>query len=77
MEEGSFLRAFETKRYIKKYLKMPCERDGLSEKESVTGFISWTQRTLIFYVWGPSGNLVMGQGCPELISDYGARKVCL
>jgi len=30
MEGRSFLRAFETKRYIKRYLQMPCKRVSLS-----------------------------------------------
>jgi len=36
-----------------------------------------TQRTLRFYVWGPSGTLAKEQGPPELISDYGAQRTCL
>jgi len=47
------------------------------EKESISGFLSWTQRTLRFSVWRPSGTLVKGQGSPELISDYGAQRTCL
>ena len=39
----------------------------------MSGFLSWTQRTLRFYVLGPSGTLVKGQGSPEPISDYGAQ----
>jgi hypothetical protein len=30
MEGRSFLRAFEIKRYIKRYLKMPCKQVSLS-----------------------------------------------
>ena len=26
---------------------------------------------------GPSGTLVKGQGCPQLISDYGVKRACL
>jgi hypothetical protein len=29
MEERSFLRAFEIKRYIKRYVKIPCKRVSL------------------------------------------------
>jgi hypothetical protein len=46
-------------------------------KDSISGFLSWTQRTLRFYVWGPSGTLVKGQGSFELISDYGAQRARL
>jgi len=45
----------------------------LRENESISGFLSWTQRILRFYVWRPSGTLVEGQGSPELISDCGAQ----
>jgi len=67
MEGRSFRRAFEIKRYIKRYVKMPCKRvsvsiraplgnlkgDSLSgtflrEKDSISGFLSWTQRILRF-----------------------------
>ena len=65
MEGRSFLRAFEIKRYIKRYVKMPCKRvspcrprwgtwtglpcrNVLREKESISGFLSWIQRTLRF-----------------------------
>jgi len=95
MEGCSFLRAFEIKRYIKRYVKMPYKRVSLStgallgnldgtsllglfeEKESLCGFLSWTQWTLRFSVWGPSGTLVKGQGSPELLSDCGAKTACL
>jgi len=49
----------------------------LREKNSISGLFSWTQRTLRFEVWGPSGTLVKGQGSPELISDYGAQRARL
>jgi hypothetical protein len=52
-------------------------RDVLREKESISGFLSWTQRTLCFYVWGPSGILLERQGSPELVSDYGAQRAHL
>jgi len=66
MEGHSFLRDFQIKRYIKRYINMPCKRvslpigaplgtwigftcrDFLREKESISGFLSWTQRTLRF-----------------------------
>jgi hypothetical protein len=66
MEGRSFLRAFEIKRYIKKYVKMPCKQISLSigapmgnleaicllglleRKDSISGFLSWTQGTLRF-----------------------------
>ena len=48
----------------------------LREKDSISGFLSWTKRTLKFYVWGPSGTLVRGQGSPE-ISDHGAQRAGL
>jgi hypothetical protein len=66
VEGRSFLRVFEIKGYIKRYVKMPCKRvfspqgpnlgtwrgfacrDFLREKESTSGFLSWTQRTLRF-----------------------------
>ena len=48
----------------------------LRDKKSISGFLSWTQRTLRFQVWGPSGTLV-GQGSPELISDYGVQRARL
>jgi hypothetical protein len=44
----------------------------LREKNSISGFLSWAQKTLTFYFWGPSGILIKGQGSAELISDYGA-----
>jgi hypothetical protein len=47
------------------------------EKDSIYGFLSRTQRTLRFYVWGSSGTLVKQQGSPELISDYGTQRACL
>jgi len=65
-EGCSFLRAFEIKRYIKRYVKMPCKQvslstgpgwgtwrefacqDFLREKESISEFLSWTQRTFRF-----------------------------
>jgi len=47
------------------------------EKESISGFLYWTQRNLRFSVWGPSGTLVKRQDSPELISDYGAQRACL
>ena len=50
---------------------------GLFEKKSMPGFFCWTLRTLRFYVWGPYGTLVKGQGSPELISDYGAQRTRL
>jgi len=46
----------------------------MREKDSNSGFISWTQRTLRFLIWVPSGTLVKGQGFAELISDYGAQR---
>jgi len=49
----------------------------LREKDSISGFLSWTQRTLIFWVWEPSETLVKGQGSLELISDYGAQRTPL
>ena len=49
----------------------------LREKDSISGFLSWTQRTLRHEVWGPTGPLVKGQGSPELISDYGAQRTRL
>ena len=39
----------------------------MRERKSIFGFISWTQRTLRFLVWGPSGNLVKERCSPELI----------
>jgi hypothetical protein len=36
--------------------------------------LSWIQRILRVYVWGPSRNSAKEQGSPELISDYGAQK---
>jgi len=67
MEGCSFLRAFEIKRYIKRYVKKcPVSRylypegscwgtlrgfaswDFLGEKESISGFLSWTHRTFRF-----------------------------
>ena len=33
-------------------------------KKSVSPFLCWTERTLRFQVWGPSGNLVKEQGIP-------------
>jgi hypothetical protein len=66
MEGHSFLRPFEIKRYIKRYVKMLCKWVSLSivaplgslericlpgvlrEKESISGFLSWTQRTSRF-----------------------------
>ena len=48
-------------------------RDFLRKKDSISRFLSWTQRLLRFYVWGPSGTLLKGQGCAELI-DYGAQR---
>jgi hypothetical protein len=63
MEGRSFLRAFEIKRYIKRYVKCPVSRyfspyrpqwgtwrgftcqDFLREKDSISGFLYWTQRT--------------------------------
>jgi hypothetical protein len=47
------------------------------EKDSIFRFLSWTQRTIRFYVWGPSGTLVKGRGSPEVISDYGTQKARL
>jgi len=41
----------------------------LREKESISGFLSWTWRPLRYQVWGPSGTLVKEQGSPELILD--------
>jgi hypothetical protein len=52
-------------------------QDFLREKDSISGFLSWTQRTLRFEVWGPSGTLVKVQGFPELISDYGPQRAGL
>ena len=49
-------------------------RDFLREKDSISGFLSRTQRTLRHEVWGPSGTLVKGQGSPELIPEYGAQR---
>jgi len=49
----------------------------LTEKDSKSGFLSSTQRTLRFQVWGPSGTLVNGQCSPELISGYGAQRAHL
>jgi len=46
----------------------------LKEKDSISGFLSWTRRPLRFQVWGPSGTLVKGQGPSELILDYGAQR---
>jgi hypothetical protein len=66
MEGHSFLRVFEIKQYIKRYVKMPYKWvslsvgallgnlegitcwDVLREKDSISGFLSWTQRTLRF-----------------------------
>jgi hypothetical protein len=47
------------------------------EKDSISEFLSWTRRTLRFYVWRPCGNLVKGQGYSELILDYGEQRPCL
>jgi hypothetical protein len=63
-EECSFLRAFEIKRCIKRYVKIPSislsigaplgNLDGIhilerfERKESISGFLSWTQRILRF-----------------------------
>jgi len=73
MEGRSFLRAFEIKRYIKRYVKMPCkwvsfsigaplgnlEGDrlpGLFERKGKCIWVPFlTQRTVKFYIWGPSG----------------------
>ena len=44
---------------------------------SISGVLSWTQRTLRFYVWGAIWNLVKEQGPTELISDYRAQRACL
>jgi hypothetical protein len=49
----------------------------LRQKDIIYGFLSWTHRTLRFLVWGPYGTLVMEQGSPELILDYGAQKALL
>ena len=49
-------------------------QDCLSEKDSIYEFLSWTERTLRYEIWGPSGILVKGQGSPELITDYGAQR---
>jgi hypothetical protein len=78
MEGRSFLRAFERyiKRYVKTWREFACQ-DFLRENESISGFLSWTQRTLRFYIWGPSGTLVKGQDSPELIPDYGAQRAHL
>jgi hypothetical protein len=65
IEGRSFLRAFEIKRYINRYVKIPCKQVSLSigapfgepggdllartfwiEKDNISGFLSWTQRTL-------------------------------
>ena len=80
-------------RYFKKdpgygHLSIPVEaplgnREGirlprlLTEKDSVSGFLSWTHRTLRFLVWGSSATLVKGQGCTELITDYVAQRTRL
>jgi hypothetical protein len=52
-------------------------RDFLREKDSISGFLSWTQRPLRFQVWGPSVTLVKEQGSPELTLYYGAQRVHL
>jgi hypothetical protein len=52
-------------------------QDFLREKDSISGFLSWTQRALRFQTWGPSGTPVKGQGSPELISDYVAPRAHL
>jgi hypothetical protein len=63
----SFHRAFEIKRYIKRYVKIPCKQVPLPigapmgepgedllagafwiEKNSISGFLSWTQWTIRF-----------------------------
>ena len=49
----------------------------LREKDRISGFLSWTQRTLRFEVWGPSGTLVKERGSPGLIADYGAQRAHL
>jgi hypothetical protein len=35
----------------------PLARTFWREKDSISGFLFWTQRTFRFYVWGPSGTL--------------------
>jgi hypothetical protein len=91
MKGRYFLRAFEKKGYVKMPCKRVSPHRGpvgapggdslagtfWREKDSISGFFSWTRRTLRFYVWGPSGTLLKGQGSPELRSAYGAQRGCL
>jgi hypothetical protein len=49
----------------------------LREREIISGFLSWTQRTLRFEVWGPSGTSVKEKGSSEWILDYGAQRAHL
>jgi hypothetical protein len=62
MKGRSFLRVFEIKRHIKRYVEMSCKRVSLSTGAPLgnlegirlpglferKGFLSWTQRTLRF-----------------------------
>jgi len=46
------------------------------KKKSISGFLSWTQRTLRFCL-GAIGTLIQEQDSPELILNYGAQRACL
>ena len=37
----------------------------LREKKSIFGLLSWTRRSLRFWIWGSSGALVKEQGSPD------------
>jgi hypothetical protein len=94
VEGRTFLRDFEIKIYIKRYVKMPIagitfHRGPVGEPggDSLPGLFKRKGK----YIWvpfldpedikilslGPSGTFVKGQGCPELISDYGAQRAHL
>jgi hypothetical protein len=49
----------------------------LRERKIISGFLSWTQKTFRFLVWGASGTLLKEKGSPELILDYGAQRAQL
>jgi hypothetical protein len=51
---------------------------GLFERKGKYVWVSYLDPTDIKILsLGPSGTLVKGQGCAELISDYGAQRASL
>jgi len=47
---------------------------SFGRKDSISGFLSWTKRTLRFEVREHCGTVVTGKGSPGFISDYGAQR---